>query len=153
MSLRRGATAYSYRTDPAVPTFQDDRPIIVFDGDCVMCSAFAQFILRADRRGRYRLLAAQSPIGVALYRHYGLAADDYTTNLLLEAGRPWLKSDAALRILRGLGLPYALLAAGYLLPKPFRDGVYGIVARNRLRWFGRREQCFMPDPSQSDRFL
>ena len=54
------ADAYSYRNDPAVPAFPDDRPIVIFDGNCVLCSAFAQFILRTDRRRRFRLMAAQT---------------------------------------------------------------------------------------------
>jgi predicted DCC family thiol-disulfide oxidoreductase YuxK len=64
--------AYSYRNDPGVPKFPDDRPIIVFDGYCVLCSGWVSFILRHDRRATYRLLPAQSPVGHALYVHYGL---------------------------------------------------------------------------------
>ena len=67
------ADAYSYRNDPAVPSFPDDRPVVIFDGNCVLCSAFAQFILRTDRRRRFRLMAAQTPLGAALYEHYGLS--------------------------------------------------------------------------------
>ena len=63
---------YSYRGDPAVPAFPDDRPIIIFDGYCALCSGWARFVLRHDPRGVYRLLPAQSPLGHALYVHYGL---------------------------------------------------------------------------------
>jgi predicted DCC family thiol-disulfide oxidoreductase YuxK len=64
--------AYSYRSDPSVPSFPDEKPIIIFDGKCVMCSAFARFVIRHDGRRRFRLLAAQTPIGAALYAHFGL---------------------------------------------------------------------------------
>jgi predicted DCC family thiol-disulfide oxidoreductase YuxK len=145
--------AFSYRNDPAVPAFPDDRSIIIFDGKCVLCSAFAHFILKADRHRRFRLLAAQTPIGAALYRHYGLAMDDYETNILLEGGRIWLKSEGSIRIFEGLGFPWSLMSIGRLLPRPLRDRCYEIVARNRLRWFGARETCYLPDPSLQDRFI
>ena len=64
--------AYSYRADAGVPEFADDKPLIVFDGECVFCSAWVQFVLRHDKAERYRFLAAQSPLGEALYRHYRL---------------------------------------------------------------------------------
>jgi predicted DCC family thiol-disulfide oxidoreductase YuxK len=144
---------FSFRSDPAVPVFPDDRPIIIFDCKCVFCSGFANFILRADRRRRFRLLAAQTPLGVALYRHYGLDPVNYTTNILLADGRAWFKSAASLHIFHQLGFPWALLTAGWILPRKVRDGLYDVVARNRLRWFGVRQTCYLPDPTQADRFL
>jgi predicted DCC family thiol-disulfide oxidoreductase YuxK len=144
---------YSFRNDPAVPAFPDDRPIIIFDGKCVFCSRFANFILRADRHRRFRLMAAQTPLGLALYRHYGLDPVNYTTNILLADGRPCFKSAGLLRILQLLGWPWALLAAGWIVPSAWRDRLYDIVARNRLRWFGVRETCYLPDPAEADRFL
>jgi predicted DCC family thiol-disulfide oxidoreductase YuxK len=146
--------AYSYRHDPAVPPFADDKPVIVFDGHCVLCSGFAQFVIRRDPQRRFRLLAAQSPLGTALYRHYGLDPVEYESNLLVADGRVWLKSEGSLRILGLLGRPWSwLAAAGRLLPLRLRDALYAIVARNRLRWFGRREICFLPAAADADRFL
>jgi predicted DCC family thiol-disulfide oxidoreductase YuxK len=144
---------YSYRSDPAVPAFADDRPVIVFDGHCVLCSGGAQFVLRHDTRGRYRLLAAQTPLGDALYRHFGLAPNDYDTMILIEDGVPVVKADAVIRIAQGLGLPWSLAVVLRGLPRSWRDGLYGILARNRLRVFGRSETCYMPDPRHADRFL
>ena len=144
---------YGYRTDPSVPPFPDDRPILIFDGVCVFCSAFARFVLWADRRRRFRLMAAQCPLGVALYRHYGLDPVRYDTNILLENGEASLQSTAALRVCEILGLPWSLLAVARLIPGQARDRVYACVARNRLRWFGVRDTCFLPDPSEMDRFL
>jgi predicted DCC family thiol-disulfide oxidoreductase YuxK len=144
---------HSYRSDPAVPSFPDDRPIVIFDGNCVLCSSFAQFILRVDRRRRFRFMAAQTPLGAALYAHYRLFDDDYRTNILLEDGRIWLKSDGSIHIFVGLGFPWSMAAIGKVLPRSLRDCLYDAVARNRLRWFGRRETCFLPDPQDADRFL
>ena len=109
--------AFSYRSDPAVPAFPDDRPILIFDGNCVLCSSFVQFILRTDRKRRFRLLAAQTPIGTALYRHLGLNPTNYETNILLEDGRAWLKSEGSLRIFERLGFPWSLMSVGRLLPR------------------------------------
>ena len=144
---------YGWRSDPTVPSFPDDRPILVFDGHCVMCSSFAQFILRHDHRRHFRLLAAQTPLGVALYRHFGLDPVDYDTNILIEDGRAWLKAESSIRVFERLGLPWSLVAVARVLPRPVRDWLYGILARNRLRWFGARASCYRPDPSQADRFL
>ena len=143
---------YSYRSDAAVPGFPDDRALIVFDGACVLCSGSAQFVLRHDRHGRFRVAAAQSPLGAALYRHYGLNADTYETNLLIRDGRPWLKSEAVLRIAEALGFPWSLAAAARVLPLRLRDRLYDMLARNRFRLLGRREVCLLGQPGD-DRFL
>jgi hypothetical protein len=87
---------FSFRNDPAVPAFPDDRPIIIVDGQCVFCSSFAQFILWADRKRRFRLLGAQTPLGIALYRHYGLdpvnEISRRLTGLIIRC-RGWLKPN------------------------------------------------------------
>jgi predicted DCC family thiol-disulfide oxidoreductase YuxK len=145
--------AFSYRSNPTVPAFPDDRPILVFDGSCILCSTFVQFMLRIDKNRRLRLMSAQSPLGTALYRHLGLGPVDYETNILLQDGRTWLKSEGSIRIFEQLGFPWSLMAIGRLLPCFARDWLYEVIARNRLRWFGIRETCYSPDPSQADRFL
>ena len=146
-------SAYSYRADPAVPEFPDDRPIIIFDGYCVLCSGFAQFVLKHDKRGRFRLLPAQSPLGHALYVHFGLNPTQYETNILLADGRAWFKSEGSIRMAQGLGAPWSLVAIFRILPLAWRDRLYAVVANNRLRWFGTRQTCFMPDAKYVDRFL
>ena len=146
-------TPYGYRGDPAVPKFADDRPVIIFDGHCVLCSRSAQFVLRHDGRGVYRLLAAQTPLGRALYVHYGLDPHDYESMILIADGVAWLKSEAVIRIAEGLGLPWSLAAVARVLPRAWRDPLYGVLARNRFRVFGRRDTCYLPDPRHADRFL
>ena len=145
--------AFSYRHDPSVPPFPDDRPIFIFDGHCVLCSSFARFILRHDRRHLFRLMAAQTPLGAALYRHCGLDPVDYKTNILIEDGRIWLKSESSIRVFERLGFPWSLATVARIVPMPLLDRLYAIVARNRLRWFGRRSACYLPDPSDADRFI
>jgi len=144
---------FSYRGDPNVPKFPDDRPIIIFDGHCALCSGWARFVLRHDTKGLYRLLPAQSRLGRALYIHYGLNPEDYETNILVADGVAWFKSEGSIRMAEGLGLPWSLAAAFRILPEPLRDRLYEFVARNRLRFFGRREACYMLERGYEDRFL
>src|SRR5262245_41590912 len=150
---RSSRPPYSYRDDPALPRFPDDRPIIIFDGYCALCSGWAQFVLRHDRQGRFRLLSAQSPLGHALYVHYGLDPQDYETNILIEDGVAWFKSESSVRMLEALGFPWSLARAFRILPMRLRDWLYDMVARNRLRWFGKRTTCYLPDPKFSGRFI
>jgi predicted DCC family thiol-disulfide oxidoreductase YuxK len=144
---------YSYRYDPAVPAFSDDRPIIIFDGYCALCSGWAQFVLKHDPDGRYRLLPAQSPLGRALYVHYGLDPEDYETNILICDGSAFFKSEGSIRMAEGLGFPWSMASAFRILPGAIRDRLYGYIARNRLRFFGKRATCYMPDERYADRFL
>ncbi len=145
--------AHSYRNDPAVPTFADDHPIIVFDGECIFCSGWVNFVLRHDRQGRYRFITAQSPLGEALYRHYGLDSRNYETNILIEGGSAYLKSGGSLRMAAGLGFPWNLVSVLRLVPTALRDPLYELVARNRYRIAGRRNACFVPTPEHRSRFL
>ena len=144
---------WSWRTDPDVPAFPDSQPLIVFDGECVLCSANARFVLRRDRRRRFRLTTAQSPLGAALYRHFGLARGDYESLLVLLNGRLLTESDAVLAIARELGWPWRAAAAARLVPAFLRDRLYRLVARHRFEWFGRRAVCWAPSAAERDRIL
>jgi predicted DCC family thiol-disulfide oxidoreductase YuxK len=140
--------AYSYREDPGVPECPDDHPIILFDGYCALCTGFARFVLKHDHAAKFRLLAAQSALGHALYVHYGLDPQDYETNILIADGIAWFKSEAAIRIAEGLGRPWSLIGGFRVVPRPARDLVYNFIARNRLRFFGKRTTCYVPDPRE-----
>ena len=144
---------YSYRADPRVPKFPDDHPIVIFDGICVLCSGSATFVLRHDKRQRFRLLTAQSALGHALYLHYGLDPQDYETMILLADGVAHFKSEAGIRIAEGLGLPWSLAAAFRILPRGLRDRLYDRIARNRYRLFGKRDRCYVASEADRSRFL
>jgi len=136
-----------------VRPFPDDRPIILFDGICALCSGWAAFVLRHDKQARYRLLTAQSPLGYELYVHYGLDPTNYETNILIENGVAWFKSESSIRMFEGLGLPWSLAAVFRALPLPVRDALYNWVARRRLKLFGKLEQCYVPPPDYRDRII
>jgi predicted DCC family thiol-disulfide oxidoreductase YuxK len=146
-------TPHSYRKDSTVPPFADDKPIIIFDGLCVLCSTSAAFVLRHDKTGVFRLLAARAPIGEALYSHYDLDQQNYQTMILVANGVAFFKSEAAIRIAKGLGLPWSLAVVFRVVPLVLRDRCYAWVARNRFKWFGKRDSCYLPDPRHADRFL
>lgn len=138
--------AYSYRDDPSISTFPDDKPIIVYDGYCALCTGWVRYVLRHDRHGRYRFLSAQSPLGQALYVHYGLNPLDYETNILIAEGVAYYKSEASIRMAEGLGFPSSLAKAFRILPLAWRDKLYDLVARNRLRIFGELDSCHVAAP-------
>ena len=145
--------AYSYRQDPSVPAFPDDRPIIIFDGHCVLCSRFARFVLRHDRHAVFRLMAAQTPVGQAIYGHLHLDPVQFETNVLLENGQAWFKSAGTIRMFEHLGFPWSLCSVLRVVPRSLLDRLYELIARNRLRWFGSQSLCFLADPVHRDRFI
>jgi predicted DCC family thiol-disulfide oxidoreductase YuxK len=130
---------YSYRQNPAVPAFPDDKPVFVFDGVCVLCSGGAGWLMRHDRGRHFRLATAQSRLGAALYAHYLI--DGNETYLLVSGGLPYTKSDGYLQMCRAVGgwwRPFLLLR---LVPRRLRDWGYDVIARNRYRWFGKVAYC------------
>lgn len=137
--------------DPAVP--DENGAVVLFDGVCNLCNGSVQFIVRHDPAGRFRFASLQSEAGQALLRRHGLDPDDLFSVILVEGGRAYARSDAALRIARGLSGPLKAAGALRVVPRPLRDAVYGWVARNRYRWFGRREACMIPTPELRARFL
>lgn len=128
-------------------------PIILFDGQCVLCSAHAGFVLRHDRRGRFRLAAMQGEAGQALYRRFGIDPADPDTLIVVTGDHALRDSDAVLAIWRGLGWPWRALAVLRLVPRGLRDRLYRRIARNRYRLFGRRPNCWVPDAAQRERLL
>ncbi|HYQ25190.1 thiol-disulfide oxidoreductase DCC family protein [Stenotrophomonas sp.] len=127
--------------------------VIVFDGVCALCSRWVRFLLRFDRRGRYRFAAMQGAQGSALLRTHGLDPDDPLSFLLVDAQGAWTDTDAILRVLTGLGGVWRLAGLVRVLPRGVRDVAYRALARNRYRWFGRHDACFLPSPEQAARFL
>ena len=128
-------------------------PIIVFDAECLLCSANAQFVLNHDRRGRFLLASMQGEAGSALYRRFGIDPADPDTLIVVEGDRVRRDSNAILAIWAGLGWPWRAGAMFGLVPRLLRDPVYRWVARNRYRLFGKRDTCWLPDPAFRDRLL
>ena len=130
-----------------------DSPVILFDGVCGLCNWWVSFVLERDKRGRFRFAALQGEAGGELLRSHGLPVDQLDTVVLIAGERAYSKSAAVLEILKRLGFPWSLAAAGAVLPIGVRDGLYDFVARNRYRWFGRTETCRIPTAAERGRFL
>ncbi len=129
------------------------RPILLFDGVCNLCNHSVQFIIRRDSRGVFRFASLQSEAARELLSGFQEKPTGLSTVVLLENGRLRLKSDAALGVLRRLPGLWPLLYVFILVPRPIRDAVYDWVARNRYRWFGKKDQCMLPRPEWRERFL
>jgi predicted DCC family thiol-disulfide oxidoreductase YuxK len=130
-----------------------DGPVILFDAECVLCSANARFILRHDKAAHFRLASIQSVAGAAICRRHGVDPEDPTTLLLVEGARVRRDSDAILAIYQGLGFPWAVAGVFRLISAALRDPVYRWIARNRYRFFGKRESCWVAPPEYRDRIL
>jgi predicted DCC family thiol-disulfide oxidoreductase YuxK len=116
-------------------------PIVLFDAECVHCSANAQFILKHDKAQRLYLASMQSGVGEALFRANGLDPTDPVSILVIDGPKVRTDSDAVLSIYEGLGFPWRLASALRLIPTFMRDPVYRVIARNRYRIFGKRPTC------------
>ncbi len=151
-----------------VPDFDDTRPLIVFDGVCVLCSRSMRFIARKDeagndtsgplqsgplQSGQIQFTAAQSPLGQALFHHFGLDAETFETVLLIENGRAFGKRDAIAGIARHLRWPWRVGRVYGWLPRLVADPAYDLLAGSRYRIFGRTAVCARPDPSWASRVI
>lgn len=126
--------------------------LILFDGVCVFCSRWVQFVLSLDRERCFRFLPIQSERGRALAARFGIDPVAPETNAVVWNGRIFFKSDAALIVL-GRFPETAPLAVLRRLPRGLRDPVYDLIARNRYRIFGRTEQCMVPSAEDRARFV
>jgi predicted DCC family thiol-disulfide oxidoreductase YuxK len=130
--------------------FQDR--IIFFDGYCILCNRTVDFLIKHDRKKLLKFASLQSATAENLIQNqhnlHGLE-----TVVFYNQGKIYNKSDAALKIAEYLGFPYNILKLGYLVPLPFRNSIYDYIARNRFRWFGKRNSCRMPDEKTKDRLI
>jgi len=134
------------------PRVEGDHPLVLFDGVCGLCNRFVDWLLRHDDTGVLRFAPLQGSQGDKLV---GLTDDKdrLATVVLVDNGKTYERSTAALRTIALLGWPWNLARCLLIIPRPLRDTVYRFVAANRYRWFGKRESCRMPSPAERSRFL
>ena len=130
-----------------------DGPVLLFDGVCNLCNGVVQWVIERDPEGTFRFAALQSDAGQRLLERHGLPTEDFDSFVMVEGEAYYTKSTAALRLARGLGLPYSFVYPAIVIPRFVRDRVYDWVAANRYDWFGKRESCMMPTPEREARFL
>ena len=129
-----------------------DDNVILYDGVCVFCSRWIRFVATRDTQRKFRFTAIQSPYGTRLAQAFGIDPADPDTNAVIHGGVAYFKSDAALTVLSALpgwGWTRTLFRA----PKPVRNTVYSLVARNRYRIFGKYDRCFVPDAEMRTRVM
>jgi predicted DCC family thiol-disulfide oxidoreductase YuxK len=142
-------TAQPIAVDPECPGgISSPLGLILFDGVCVLCSAGCRFVSRRDRRGYFRYVPIQSAEGRPIARQLGIEPDHPKSFAFVAHGRGYLKSDAVLGIARELPR-WRWTWAFHYVPALLRDAAYDIVARNRYRWFGRRELCLQPTANRT----
>ncbi|WP_167605628.1 thiol-disulfide oxidoreductase DCC family protein [Maribellus sediminis] len=115
-------------------------PIILFDGVCNLCNAAINFILKRDKRKQFRYISLQSDEGVKLVKSYQIPEETDSVILILNE-TVYIESEAAIEIGRLLPWPWKWSSGFRIIPKKLRDGIYRWIARNRYRWFGKRNTC------------
>lgn len=148
-----GSLGYGHRFIIVMSIEANQKTIMLIDGLCDLCGHTVTFTVRRDPKNRIQFAALQSPAGQRILNQHHLPTSDFKSFVLIENGKAYTKSTAALKYFKKLSLPWPLLYAFIVLPKPIRDFFYDIVARNRYRWFGRSEQCLVPSPELKSRFL
>jgi len=135
-----------------VAPIDPDTPLLLFDGQCNLCTGAVQFVLRRDRRARFRFAARESAAGRAVLAQLGLPEQPESI-VVVHRGRVWTRSAASLAVARRLPFPWPLASVFWIVPSPLRDLVYRWIAKNRYRWFGKRDTCWVPTPELRARFL
>jgi predicted DCC family thiol-disulfide oxidoreductase YuxK len=131
----------------------DHGPLILFDGYCNLCSRSVQFVLKHDRKAKFRFASLQSEYGKTILQKHQLPTQSFGTFVLVEDDKIHFKSTAALRVVKSLSGMWPVLYIFIIVPRFIRDAVYGFVARNRYKLFGKRDSCWLPKPEWKERFL
>jgi predicted DCC family thiol-disulfide oxidoreductase YuxK len=129
------------------------KPVVLFDGDCNYCTWIILFLIRHDKKDFFRFSATGVPAGKELVKKYQLEKIKNQTVILILDGEILTETDAIFTIYKNLSGIFPLLYPLIFLPRFIRDGVYGIISRNRYKWFGKRKTCFVPDEKLKFKFL
>jgi predicted DCC family thiol-disulfide oxidoreductase YuxK len=129
------------------------KQIILFDGVCNLCNTSVQFVIQRDTSGKFNYAALQSVAGQKLLKENNLPANEFYSIILIKNGEVFQRSRAALEIARGLSGLWPLLYVFVIVPPFIRNGIYNWIAKNRYRWFGRKDECMIPTPELKSRFL
>ncbi len=128
------------------------KSIILFDGECNFCDQSVLFIIKRDKRALFKFASIQSEVGQEIIKNYHIPPH-IDSIILVEKGICYYQSTAALKICKHLKGVWKLFYILILIPKPIRDFMYNIIARNRYKWFGKKEACILPSPEIRKRFL
>jgi predicted DCC family thiol-disulfide oxidoreductase YuxK len=128
-------------------------PVVLFDGVCNFCNGSVNFLISNDREKKLRFAPLQSEAGQALLQKNGLPTENFGSFVLIHQGRVYQQSTAALQLISFLPWYWQWAKAGWILPRFIRDSIYNLIARNRYKWFGKKDACMVPAPDLKERFL
>lgn len=129
-----------------------DNPLILFDGVCNLCSGSVQFILKRDTEKKFMFASLQSQYGQKILQQFNLPVDNFNSFILYRNGKIFTKSTGALKMFSQLK-GWRWVKIFWILPKFIRDAVYSLIANNRYKWFGKKNECWLPTPDLKARFL
>jgi predicted DCC family thiol-disulfide oxidoreductase YuxK len=132
---------------------QPEGPIILFDGVCNFCNSTVNFLIKQDKKNVLRFAALQSQTGEKLLAENNLSTEGFQSFILIQNDKIYLKSDAALKVLSYLPWYWKELQVLRIIPRFLRDAIYDFIARNRYKWFGKKERCMVPTGEIRERFL
>lgn len=131
----------------------ENRDVLLFDGVCNLCNGAVNFIIDHDPKGHFGFAALQSDFGQQKLKELGYDQQEFDSLVLLTDGKVYKKSSAALRIAKKLNGLYPLLFVFIIIPPFIRHAVYDVIAKNRYKWWGKRDSCRMPTPELKARFV
>ena len=128
-------------------------PVIVFDGVCNLCNAAVQFVLKHDKKKQFHFASLQGAYGLKVLADLPESFSSLKTFILIEEGKVFTRSTAALRVAKKLAVPVNWLYGFIIVPAFIRDAVYNFISKNRYRWFGKKDACMIPSSELKQRFL
>lgn len=132
----------------------ENKKIILFDGVCNLCDSSIQFIIRHDKNDIFRFVALQSDLGLEIIKHIGVDVKKTDSIILYEPGNAYYyKAEAALKISKELGGIYSVISWFSILPKGLTNSVYDYIAKNRYKWYGKKDACMIPTRELKAKFL
>ena len=130
-----------------------EKAVILFDGVCNFCNAMVNFIIRQDKRNVFLFAPLQSNAGQKLLEQYNIDWRENDSFVVIDRGKAHIKGNAALKLYDRLPWYWKWTQIFWLVPKSIRNRVYNLIARNRYKWFGKRDQCMLPSPQLREKFL
>ncbi len=132
----------------------ENKKIILFDGVCNLCDSAVQYVIKHDKNDVFRFVALQSDLGKEILDHIGIDPKHIDSIVLYEPGLAYYyKSSAAIEIARNFGGIFHFGTVFKIIPGFLRDKVYDYVARNRYKWYGKKDSCMIPTPELKAKFL
>ncbi|MGQ2985325.1 thiol-disulfide oxidoreductase DCC family protein [Flavobacterium sp.] len=131
-----------------------DKKIILFDGICNLCDATVQFIIKRDKKDIFRFVALQSDLGLQIIKHIGIDTSKTDSIILYEPGHAYYyKAEAAIKIAKQLGGIFPMMGTFSILPSWLSNKVYDYIAKNRYKWYGKKDECMIPTYEMKAKFL